>query len=209
MRGIGSRVDIQTKHRKENDMKKLIMMLAAVAMAACAMANDSECWISTYSKDTAPSTANASWYSCYFLDLDAAKVATGGAVTTVNKDAYAAWLQANFANNKAATIAGAQLPVTANADTYYEMVVDQYVFLFSAPTLGDIKEFYAVCFFDNGSEQAFKVGTPEDNLFFLDDLGEYCTEWTAAPSTTNVPEPTSGLMLLLGLAGLALKRKAV
>ena len=33
------------------------------------------------------------------------------------------------------------------------------------------------------------------------------SSWTAVGTSTDVPEPTSGLLLLLGVAGLALKRK--
>lgn len=36
---------------------------------------------------------------------------------------------------------------------------------------------------------------------------EHSTPWNGGSFTSTIPEPTSGLMLLLGLAGLALKRK--
>ena len=49
------------------------------------------------------------------------------------------------------------------------------------------------------------VGSSEDAWTLVS--GTAATAWSTGP--TPVPEPTSGLMLILGMAGLALKRKLV
>lgn len=57
----------------------------------------------------------------------------------------------------------------------------------------------------SGSADVFDLG-----LFIGGDEGNAATAWYTLPSdgpSEGVPEPTSGLLMLIGLAGLALKRK--
>lgn len=192
---------------KKTIMKKLMVMLAAVAMAACAQANVVKSYITVYEKDSNPADANASWYSCYFMTADAITTATGGSVDSVDAAAYAEWLQTNFADNKAATTSNASL-VMPTSDSGYASQYNQYGFKYEVPPEQD-KAFLAVCFFDNDTDHAFKIAKKTSQFYAFDDQECQGTGWTAAPSTEAIPEPTSGLMLLLGLAGLALKRKAV
>ena len=50
--------------------------------------------------------------------------------------------------------------------------------------------------------------TGTDYAMFATDIAINGSDWrTAAPAAEPVPEPTSGLLVLLGVAGLALKRK--
>lgn len=206
MRGMGSRVDIRAKHRKENDMKKLMVMFLGVAFAACAMAFDVESYITPYEKDTNPCDANVSWYSYYFMTADAITAATGGSVTSVDAAAYAEWLQTNFADNKAATVSNASFILLPTENSYFNSEYGQYALLADSPMFAAI-DFLGVCFFDNQTDSAFEIIKENDICYDVDDYG--VSNWIPVSSTTNVPEPTSGLMLLLGLAGLALKRKAV
>jgi hypothetical protein len=62
----------------------------------------------------------------------------------------------------------------------------------------------------NGTSSYEKVpgapGDPANNFeSFVTDYAVQAGDWT--PAGGNVPEPTSGLLLLLGMAGLALRRK--
>lgn len=72
--------------------------------------------------------------------------------------------------------------------------------------------FYLV--FVNSAEDKFFVGSVQDATSALYEAGSSAsTTVSFAPTTTSfatftaAPEPTSGLLLLLGVAGLALKRK--
>jgi len=62
-----------------------------------------------------------------------------------------------------------------------------------------------VCFYDDGGHFAHAVMAGQNKIAFLFDSDSNSSVWVAV-SAGGVPEPTSGL-LLLGVAGLALKRK--
>ncbi len=74
---------------------------------------------------------------------------------------------------------------------------------------------YLVVFYGEPSEtmpsEFYVIGNKSDSELSFDDQDSKCAKsgWQTytGPSPTPVPEPTSGLMMLIGLAGLALKRK--
>ena len=83
-----------------------------------------------------------------------------------------------------------------------------------------ISEMYVLCFDqDNNNNYMYvsPVATPEGVDFTIDGFGTSSAAAMSASSfngagwytggTSSVPEPTSGLLMLLGVAGLALKRK--
>jgi len=187
-------------------MKKMLGMV--VAAAICGVANaaasynySAEVYVSNYAaKDVTPGYGPATWYSCYALTQASAQQAmkTGDKVTYAT---YAAWLGENFDAGRDATIEqGMAVPfmIFSGKEPY------QYAYLKNASTGEKLGDSILVCFFDNGTDVAYKViaqNSTKDTTFFADDLSQASSAWTA------VPEPTSGLLMLLGVAGLALKRK--
>jgi len=76
---------------------------------------------------------------------------------------------------------------------------------------GEDDTFYVQLYDNDDNLLGFSDGFSYDDLLALDAVyvpgiqGSGAGTWTV--STFNVPEPTSGLLMLLGIAGLALKRK--
>ena len=103
-------------------------------------------------------------------------------------------------------IEGALSTVTANANG----TVAATSFESAAFTSGTTYDFYFVVV-DNGKEftsavksvQALDVGTASITFGNMTTATQNAANWASA----DVPEPTSGLLLLLGVAGLALRRK--
>ena len=75
-------------------------------------------------------------------------------------------------------------------------------------TAGESYDFYFVIE-DNGKQftSATKNGVASDVGFTQLSFGNMATQTKNASNWAAVPEPTSGLLLLLGVAGLTLKRK--
>lgn len=177
-------------------MRKLMFMLAAAALAATVHA------------------ATVSWSTVAMYNADGAKVADTATVYVYLMDkttydglsdiwgAYGADVKAGGANasgSKAtgkythkATV-GAPASSVANT-TYYAAIIATY-------GTGDDMKYYAekasVTTGDDGVG-AFNAGVGK-----LDSAAAAAGAWT----TAAVPEPTSGLLMLLGIAGLALRRR--
>jgi len=187
--------------------KFLTISLFAFTFSFAATATPSWLAINTeaYSKDVAPSV-NSTSYAAYYCTKEAAVSMFGGS----SVDAVTTYLAGNFATgqtalqvNDAALRAGNNYVQTFAWDTYGK----QYVFTDGFLDTLIVGEYLAVVLYQNGDDAAVRVFDNADwtgsNVAFDSKAGGTVGDWTAA----TVPEPTSGLLLLLGMAGLTLKRK--
>jgi len=190
-------------------MKKLMFAMVAVALATVANAAPSYAYaiygaVSKNTADTSPGDSHAKYYTFYaMMQADARTLM--GSTKEVSYTDVAAWLGSMYAHGASAQAISA---VAANAEqgvSYgWASGYSTYDFWnkkqnYNKPTDNSI----GVFFYDDGSTKEFLVmsaGDRGNGIQFDTGNGSKATAWQA-------PEPTSGLLLLLGVAGLALKRK--
>ena len=131
----------------------------------------------------------------YALDFSSATFIT----STTEMDAWGAWGQTQYSAGR--TNDGLAL---ADDDFTIILVDDDSV------TSGNIANYagdYAL--YTGTSYDGADVATGANYAILLyEDDAVFAADWkTAGPAAEPVPEPTSGLLVLLGMAGLALKRK--
>ena len=182
-------------------MKKLMIMLAAVAMAVSVQAASVTWSTVAMFDDTGAGTKVKDGAMVYVYLMDkttydglsdiwgsyGADVKAGG-TTAANAGGTATGKYTNKAN-----VYAPNGTAVANT-TYYGVVI-------ATVGTGDDMKYYAekasVTTGDDGN------GSYSAGIGVLDDKTTAAAAWTAAA----VPEPTSGLLLLMGMAGLALRRK--
>ena len=182
-------------------MKKLMFMLAAVAMAASVHAA-SVTWstVAMYNAEGSKVKATATMY-VYLMDQTAYNALTDVWATYGDDVKAGGTTAANVGGSKSASLTS-KASVSAPKDTavanttYYAAIIATY-------GTGDDMKYYAekvsVTTGDDGNA-TYNIGGGK-----LDSAVSAASNWQAA--TSSVPEPTSGLLMLVGLAGLALRRK--
>ena len=177
-------------------MKKLMIVLAAIALAGASQAAMIDWSISKNATKNYAGTATA--MDVYLLSASQwsaieSQVATKG-VDALTSGTYLKKEQSS----------------TSAAVASDKITVPGY-------NAGDSVTFYGVIFDSNGGKDYYKVATVTQNVYDPADA-YYSTEKTASftaikfngaswTEVTSVPEPTSGLLMLVGLGALALRRR--
>ena len=176
-------------------MKKLMVMLAAVAMAVGAQAATVS-WTCTNVKDSSGNTINGVAYFVNAATLSQSDAAafTSAAEWTAALSGMYSYTPTTAGKYTSAAVENSALGLSdATAST-------AYLVIFDTATITDASNYYMteVKSFDTLS------GTFEQQVKW----GSQSTASQAAGAWTAVaPEPTSGLLMLVGLAGLALRRR--
>ena len=174
-------------------MKKLLMALTAVVLAASVHAA-TVTWGITAITDSEANTAKAGMVG-YFLDSS-----TYSAFSALTADKVAEYVAANYTYTGATTAnarTGAISLGVASGNYSANDPISGYIVLFDTSDASSAKyyaatEVLSTTISATGSNASLGLGT----------LASY-GGW----QTTAVPEPTSGLLMLLGMAGLALRRR--
>ena len=170
-------------------MKKLIISAAIAFAAAVSQASSVNCGLSSAVDATTYATGTA-----YLICID------NLAKPSLTADTAAAWYKDNCASLSSKAL-------------FSESVTDGVInSVVSKDEAIGRKNYWLVIV--AGDEKNFAVSTTTKALNITTSALTVTAKWDGASQMTSfattsasVPEPTSGLMLLLGIAGLALKRK--
>ena len=178
-------------------MKKIAIIAAIAVAATAAFAETTWALLNTDPADSSDTTGGyADSYKAYLCTKAAAADLFGGNDNYSDITAYLSENHVNYASGMTALDA-------------YKFDEGQYSFskYFVPGTLGS--EYIAVVAYAGGAADMFRVfesAASGGSLTFDPDVteGGRAGAWTTA---APIPEPTSGLLLLLGVAGLALRRR--
>lgn len=185
-------------------MKKVLIGMAAIALAMSAQATIYAEMQTAADGSTFTSASSTKGYNSYFITLNTMKsdkVMNESDLTISDVDRVASWLKEDFDTNIKKVTSNAKSvnlswyssqkameSRTEDGGAYYAGKTF-IVYTYSASSESDT--YFRVASWNNSSVGMIKDWSSTEGL------------WTA----WNAPEPTSGLLMLLGIAGLALKRK--
>ena len=194
-------------------MKKLIVILSVVALAIGANAA-TVTWTMTNVKGPTGTANSGTAYMFAYLSsaTDATTASTIAAAiqsaykTDGNKSAgVTAYLSANSAYSWTPSTAGTYSDSSKDVDPVGDFGLtgggkyNFYAVVFDTTEITDSSKFFVT---QELANKTVPTGSSNLGLLFGSQAGN-----SAAANWTAVPEPTSGLLMLLGMAGLALKRK--
>ena len=169
-------------------MKKLMVALAAVAMAA---------GVQAASFDWKCSATSADVGSTVYILLGSTAKAEWSSVTEIASASISSDSITKYGTSRATYYAyGEGVSGIATADSVYAVVVSADGTKYGVGTPAAAAEYVYDPSAQQGSPGAMAIGyvTPTK-------------EFGGGPGPDPIPEPTSGLLLLLGVAGLALRRR--
>ena len=184
-------------------MKKLMTLACAVALAAVAQAGAVKWSATTLDASPAGAYTESTTYTAYLFDASVTEVSTvTGYLTKAGGADWTSFLAATVDSN------------TATYNTTKE------VMSFSTKAYGDFSQGDTFSGFmvvldaaSTDNAQNYLIATKgEDQVLTttaFGKTGDKTMAWASQAGVTwqSIPEPTSGLLMLLGMAGLALRRK--
>lgn len=192
-------------------MKKILMLASVAACVIQAQAQLNYEMSTSY--DGAKFDVSQSYYKAYTATATWVQNLTGAATvdSLMNYFTKAAWNE-NYDTVVSAIKNTADSQRLDRAHPYYVASHDNGTWLqawydSSTTTTGNQ---FIMYFYDDGEEQGYRVAMLNSTSFsgttsWEGDKTATWSDW----KTVEIPEPTSGLLMLLGVAGLALKRRRV
>ena len=181
-------------------MKKLMIALAAVAFAACAQAA-AVYWTATnvYAGNTTDKISGVA----YFLTTSMATTDSWASLTSAKdfQDALAGKYSWTPSTAGTYSVTAANAVSNAALGLQDEKSYTAYLLIFDTATITDTSKYYIT----NTKDFSTYTGTSNASVAF--GTQKTASQAAAGWQTVAVPEPTSGLLLVLGMAGLALRRR--
>ena len=188
-------------------MKKIMIALAAVAVATISQAASIDWSVANNSWTLNNGSKAAAGTAVYLIDGNTALDTIAAAINTSTGafDADQSWV---FASGATGNAKGAVSSTTATTDKLTRGTsYDFSVLMIDATDTSDIRFMVSA----TSPQTAYLSGTDEQASVAFGAATLGANALTASASAANgwaqvVPEPTSGLLLLIGMAGLALRR---
>ena len=176
-------------------MKKLLVAIVVVTMARVLNAASVTWTLAAVQKpDGSGAAAN---YLAMVFSGDSSQSSVISAIMARNSSGLVAL--ANDWNQTTQTTSAGLLRSSGNGNYSAGEAFSAFIVIFDASTVLDANHFFV------SQTKSGKIAANGANATLA--FGTYAQNVTAGSAWQAIPEPTSGLMILLGMAGLALRRK--